>query len=58
MIDEQKMQKCRSEFVNFWESKILPNLDGQFFLIEKTAEIKNLAWLCWLESAQKKAVDK
>jgi hypothetical protein len=54
MIDEQKMQKCRSEFVNFWESKVLPNLAEQFFLIEKTAEIKNLCWQCWLESSKQK----
>ena len=53
----QDDQQCRADFVRFWEAEILPNLAEQFFLIEKTAEIKNLCWLCWLESSKQNKVD-
>ena len=54
MSDEQK---SRADFVKFWEAEILPNLAAQFFLIEKSDEIKNLCYLTWIEAA-KKSVDK
>jgi hypothetical protein len=52
MTDIQKLEPEWLEFSKFWQAQIEPDLMENFFLVEKSDSIKNLCWMCWLQSSK------